>query len=156
MKHCIMSTLTALLLSIATWGQTTPQTVFVGATVSTSKQTLHIKGVPIQVHEYAIALYQMNTPPPGINLLINFVVQDEAPVPHGNHTNTWYCDRWFHQVETLEETANAQGKSYPYLEINLATGTQWVVTDEGVLTYPPESISCWEARGWFGPSSSSQ
>jgi hypothetical protein len=157
MKRCIMSVLAVLLPSIATWGQTTPQAVFVGTTISVSQQILHIKGVPVQVHDYTIALYQMNTPPPGTDLAINFAVQDEAPVTLlGDHTNTWYCDQWFQRVSTLEKTANAQGTSYPYLEINVATGTHWVSTDEGVQIYPPGSVSCWEARGWFGPVSSSQ
>jgi hypothetical protein len=167
MKRCIMSVLAVLLPSIATWGQTPPLIVFDGTTVSSTQQTLHIKGVPVQVHDYVIALYPMNPVLPSPVPVMDFAVQEEPMIypntqeggPTGPglqqviHTNTWYCDRWFHRVATLEETANARGTSYPYLEINLVAVTQRIVTDEGVQIYPFGSISCWEARGWFGPSS---
>jgi len=123
-------------------------TIETGLPINFSTLTLHVQGQPINVFEITVSLYPMNTPPPWPSgLWLYSWVQADAS--EGVSKSSWgqgqWCHWWFNQVATLE-AQNLQQVPFPYLQVNLPTGTALIETDEQIPVYPAGAVTCWQAN----------
>ncbi len=144
--------LPSLLLAIPTLAQQNFN-IQTGQPVNFATLVLHVQGQPINVYEFTVSLYPMNTPPPwpaGL-WLYTYV---EADSGSGTNKSSWgqgeWCRWWINEVAMLEQQ-NPQQLPYPYFEINLPTNLVLIQTDEGILVYPAGSVTCWQASNDYAP-----
>jgi hypothetical protein len=150
-KTCLVLSVSLLL---ATHGSAQQSfNIQTGLPINFATLILHVQGQPINVYEFTVSIYPMNTPPPwpAGEWLYNYVETDSGG---GTNKSTWgqgqWCRWWIYEVAALEEQ-NPQQLPYPYFEINLPTGVQLIQTDEGIPVYPAGSVTCWQANNDYAP-----
>ena len=97
--------------------------ILTGVPINFSSLTLHVHGQPINVYEFTVSIYPMNTPPPWpIGLWLYNYVQVDPDSPNNNVMSSWgqanWCRCWSNQVAVLESN-NPKSPPFPYFEINL-------------------------------------
>jgi hypothetical protein len=131
--------------------------IWTGVPINFASLTLHVGGKPINVYEFTVSVYPMNTPPPWpIGLWLYNYVEVDPDSPNNNLQSTWgqanWCRWWMNQVAVLERSSNPKSPPYPYFEINLPAGVQpQIMTDEQISVYPSGSVTCWLAENDYGP-----
>jgi hypothetical protein len=130
--------------------------IWTGVPIKVSTLTLHVGGKPINVYEFTLSVYPMNTPPPWpIGLWLYNYVEVDPDSPDNNLQSSWgqanWCRWWFLKVAALE-IKNKKQLPYPYFELNLpADVQQQIVTDEQISVYPSGSVTCWQADNDYAP-----
>ncbi len=162
-RFCLLSLLTRLALAVSVGLLAIPgvaqQNVATetGVPVYFASLTLHVDGKPINVYEFTVSLYPMNTPPPWPTGLWMYTYVEVDPDRLNNEVqSTWghanWCRWWINQVAVRESTTNPQSTPYPYFEINLPA-VQQIETDERIPVYPSGSVTCWQVENEYGPGS---
>jgi len=130
--------------------------ILTGLPIYFASVTLHVKGTPINVYEFTVSIYPMNTPPPWpVGLWLYSYVEVDPNSPNDNVQASWgqanWCRWWMNEVAVLEGNTNPKSTPYPYFEINLPAGVPQIMTDEQIPVYPSGSVTCWQAENDYGP-----
>ena len=130
--------------------------ILTGVPINFTTLILHVQGKPINVYEFTVSIYPMNTPPPWpIGLWLYEYVEVDPDRPDNNVQSSWgqanWCRWWIYKVAALE-IKNKKQLPYPYFEINLPAGVQQrILTDEQIPVYPPGSVTCWQVENEYAP-----
>jgi hypothetical protein len=130
--------------------------ILTGVPINFANLTLHVQGKPINVYEFTVSIYPMNTPPPWpVGLWLYSYLEVDPDSPNNNVQSSWgqanWCRWWIDQVAELERR-NGKQLPYPYFEINLPLDVQLlIVTDEQIPVYLPGSVTCWRVENEYAP-----
>lgn len=81
--------------------------ILTGVPINFASLTLHVGGNPINVYEFTVSIYPMNTPPPWpVGLWLYNYVEVDPDSPDNKVQSTWgqanWCRWWIYEVADLE------------------------------------------------------
>jgi hypothetical protein len=115
--------------------------VWNGKPRATRTLTLHVDGQPMSVTRIEIMEHSMGCMLETGNCFVRntlvFWIQAGAQAQN--------CQKWFSTVHR-QETTIPEATPYPYLQ--LVTGSEQVLTDEGISVYPVGAVTCNGSLDW--------
>jgi len=137
----------AVVLGVALPHAVLADSVFAGGAPGWSQWQGTINGKPVTIVQMWADYHEMDLPPghtQPIGLIEYVNVALENPTFQARR-----CEKWIEQVQHDEADWTEDARTYPYLEIDIASHAKFVLVDAEQV-YRAKDVLCWEAMD-FGP-----